>query len=100
MKTQNTLSIHADLQHVTIVSKIEKFGYVFTRGPMEFLICDKYNPLAQAYLEIGERDIRLHEEEPIFQLLHGYLSDGLVIPLNIQGDNRLPAGIYPLKPKK
>lgn len=95
---KNSLIIHGDLQHVSILAEIEVFGHNFRRKePMDFAISSKFDPKVCAYLEIGKEYV-LHEEEPIMlNEVQGYQSDGNVITLELQGDCKLPHGIYPLK---
>ena len=97
---KNPLIIHGDLQHVSILlTEIKVFGHVFKRDgkrPLEFVISSKFDQVC-AYLEIGKEYV-LHEEEPIMlNEVQGYQSDGNVITLELQGDCKLPPGIYPLK---
>lgn len=97
---RNLLIIHGDLQQITIIAEIEKFGYSFiTRKPMDFIICSKFDSEICAYLEAGE-NYSIHEKEPMLHELHGYQSDGDTVPLALQSDNKLPVGIYPLKANK
>lgn len=98
METKNSLIIHADLQHVSILTEIEVFGHTFNRKePMDFIITSKFDSEISGYLEVGEK-CALHEEEPMFHALHGYQSDGIIIPLDLQENgSMLPTGIYPLR---
>lgn len=94
--TLNYLTTHADMQHVTIIAEVQMFGHTFKRiKPMDFVVCDKHDPEIHAYLEIGEH-CALHENEPMFHVLHGYQSDGITIPLIAQ-EQHLPPGIYALR---
>ena len=98
-KSKNFLIVHADLQHVSVLAEIEIFGHSFEskkKKPMDFFISSKFDPEISGYLEIGEKCV-LHEKEPMSHALHGYQSDGVIIPLDLQEDCPLPPGIYPLR---
>ena len=94
---KNSLIVHGDLQHVTVLAEIEIFGHRFKRRePMDFIIASRFDSKICAYLEVGGK-CYLHEKEPIVSPLHGYQSDGYVLDLDFQGDGELPHGIYPLR---
>ena len=102
-KEKNLVVIHEDKKHITVMSAIEVFGYEFVRKfPMDFTICDSMDPEVSAYLEIGKEGLALHECEPILQAHLGYQSDGKIVELSMQDNQKqiLEDGIYPLKPDR
>jgi hypothetical protein len=102
VEEKNVLFISGDRQQVSIIVEIFAFGHVFkpnSQKPLDFIICEKDDPEACAYLEVGEFYL-LHDEEPQHIDEHGYDSKGIILRLELGGDVTLPKDIYPLKKVK